>query len=71
MPTEPDAPPEVNVLELVAKWKKELAGKANVDDSRVLVIPAAATDENQGTVEVWLLPPGIAVPNPYAAKESP
>jgi len=69
VPVGPDDPPDPGIVKLIEKWKLDLVGKSHVDNSRVLIIPAAADEENQGSVEVWLLPPGIAVPNPYALRK--
>ena len=63
--------PEVDLLKLVEGWKQELIGKSKADDARVLVIPAAGNEENEGTVEVWLLPPGTSIPDPYDLKTGP
>jgi hypothetical protein len=34
-----------------------------------LLIPAAANEVNDGTLEAWIVPPGAALPDPYAQDE--
>jgi len=67
----PDEPPDIDPLKLVEKWKSELTGKLGIKESRVIVLPATAEETNEGSVEVWAVPAGGALPNPYAHPEDP
>lgn len=66
LPLAPAEPPDIDPLKLVEKWKAELTGKLGVKESRIIVLPATADETNEGTVEVWVVPTGAALPNPYA-----
>ncbi|HEU0144159.1 MAG TPA: hypothetical protein VFQ47_05185 [Nitrososphaera sp.] len=63
----PDEPPDIDPLKLVEKWKSELMEKYRIKESRIIVIHAAADEVNKGTVEVWVVPLGVALPDPYAS----
>ncbi|MCA1594748.1 MAG: hypothetical protein LC754_19395, partial [Acidobacteria bacterium] len=65
----PDEPADIDTLKLVEKWKSELRVKYGVKESRVIVIPAAAGEFDSGMVQVWVVPPGAALPDPYASNE--
>ena len=68
---EPDQQqPPVDLAQMVAKWKAELASRYKVDESRLVVIPAAArTEWEDGTLEAWVVPPGAALPDAYPPLE--
>jgi hypothetical protein len=52
---------------LVEKWRSELKEKFGIKENRIIVIPAAADESNEGTVDVWVVPHGVALPDPYAS----
>jgi hypothetical protein len=62
----PDEPPDIDTLKLVEKWRSDLKEKFGIKESRIIVIPAAAGESNEGTVDVWVVPPGAPLPDPYA-----
>jgi hypothetical protein len=66
-----DEQPEIDPQKLVAKWKTELVDKSGIKEGRVIVISAAADETNEGTIEIWVVPPGGSLPDPYASKENP
>lgn len=65
--TGPDEPPDIDPVKLVEQWKSELTEKLGIKESRIIVIHAAADEYNDGTVDVWVVPPGAALPDPYAS----
>jgi hypothetical protein len=65
-----DEPPDVDMLQLVEKWKADLAKEYGVNHSRVIVTVAAAQQEwDAGALEMWIVPPGAELPDPYAVEE--
>ncbi|MFN2492275.1 MAG: hypothetical protein ABR501_05250 [Pyrinomonadaceae bacterium] len=65
----PDDLPDIEPLKLVQKWKVELTQMLGFKESRIIVIPAAANEANEGTVEIWVVPPDAALPDPYATND--
>jgi hypothetical protein len=65
---EPDA---IDPSELVSKWKSELMEKYGIDESRIVVMPARANETKDATLDVWIVPPGAALPNPYNTPMEP
>lgn len=65
--TGPDEPPDIDPVKLVEQWKSELTEKLGIKESRIIVIHAAADEYNGGTVDVWVVPPGAPLPDPYAS----
>ena len=62
--------PDVDFLELIEKWKKDLAKEHNISENRVIVMMAAARDESEsGRIETWVVPPGIPLPDLYPPQE--
>ncbi len=67
---EADAEPRVDLDQLVAKWKGELTTRYKIDERRLVVIRAAATrEEDDGTAEAWVVPPGAQLPDAYPPQE--
>jgi hypothetical protein len=62
----PDEPPDIDFAKLIEKWKEQLAKNYQVESRRIFVITAAAREGNDGTIETWIIPPGAAMPDPYA-----
>lgn len=60
-------PQDINLLELVEKWQAELKGKLGIKEGRVMEMKATADEYNEGTIEVWVVPPGAPLPDPYAS----
>lgn len=67
--TATDEPPDIDPLEMVEKWQAELKEKLGIKESRIVEIKAAADEFNEGTVEVWVVPPGAPLPDPYASPD--
>jgi hypothetical protein len=63
-------PKDINVSELVTKWKSELMKKYGIDESRIIIIPAGADELKNGSVDVWVVPPGTPLPDPYVRMEN-
>lgn len=67
---ENNGPPEIDLRQLVEKWKTELARSYKIDEGRLLIIAASARDESSGGgLETWIVPPGAALPDPYPPQE--
>jgi hypothetical protein len=62
--------PNIDLMQLVEKWKTELAKSYKIDEGRLLIIAASARDESSGgTLDTWIVPPGAALPDPYPPQE--
>jgi hypothetical protein len=69
-PASPDEPPQVDLVRLAERWKKDLVEEYGLGAERLVVIVAPARDEVEaGELETWLVPPGAAPPDPYAEEE--
>jgi hypothetical protein len=66
---ETNEPPDVDLMKLVDKWKAKLGRDYGVKENRITVIPAAPDEYNADTLEVWVVPAGAALPDPYARDE--
>ncbi len=66
----PDEPPDIDPSKLVEKWKSELMEKYKINESHITIIHAAADEVHEGTIEVWVVPPGVALPDPYASPDN-
>jgi hypothetical protein len=66
-----DERPPIDPAKLAAKWKDELTDKLNIKSGRVIVISAVANEFNEGTIEVWIVPRGAALPDPYRSTDDP
>ena len=62
----PDEPPNVDQNKLVEKWKTELQEKFGVKEARIFILQAGAQENIPATVDVWIVPPGAALPDPHA-----
>jgi hypothetical protein len=62
-----DDPPDIDPIKLVEKWKSHLTEKLGISANRVIVLPAAADEINEGTIDVWIIPPGAVLPDPYTS----
>src|SRR5205814_4498600 len=50
----PDEPPDIDQAKLVEKWKSELETKLSINEGRIVIIHAGATEFQGGTLEVWV-----------------
>jgi hypothetical protein len=64
-----DEPPDVDLMKLVEKWKAQLGKEYGVKENRITVIPTATDEYKEDTLEVWIVPAGAALPDPYAPDE--
>ena len=73
IPRSPDEPPDIDLSKLIENWKTRLLKDYQIESRRIFVITAAATEGGDGTIETWIVPPGAAMPDPYATEpgESP
>jgi hypothetical protein len=47
------------------EWKKELVEKSGFPERRVVIVHAAPRDSKSGLIEVWVVPQGAPLPDPY------
>lgn len=66
LPQIPDEPPDIDLTKLIETWKAQLAKSYQIESRRIFVITASAREGNEGTIETWIIPPGAAMPDPYA-----
>lgn len=66
-----DGPPNIDPLKLAEQWKSELIKKHRINETRITVLTVAADDFNEGTLEVWVVPAGAALPDPYTSNNEP
>ncbi len=71
-PDEPSDPQPADLLKLIDKWKSELTDKFKIRDDRVIVLFAAAREDEGNSLETWIVPSGALLPDPDAelAEES-
>ena len=66
----PNEPPDIDLLQLVEKWKTDLAKSYKIDEGRLIITVAAATEDfSGGTLETWIVPPDATLPDPYPPQE--
>lgn len=67
----PDEPPDVDLFELVEKWKKDLAKEYQISENRMIVMTAPVQNEfgQEGHIETWVVPPGTPLPDLYPPQE--
>ncbi len=65
----PDDPPNIEPVKLADEWKTELVEKTGIKANRITVINATADEIREGNIEVWIAPPGVALPDPNASNE--
>lgn len=66
----PEELPDIDLLELVEKWKKDLVKQYKISENRMVVMVAPAQDEFQsGLIETWVVPPDAPLPELYPAQE--
>lgn len=70
IPRAPDEPPDVDLTKLVEKWKADLMSKYGVSEERIVVI-TTPPEEAPGSIETWVVPPGVGLPDPYADEDEP
>jgi hypothetical protein len=61
----PDEPPAIDTKELVKRWKAELREKFGISESRIFVIEAGAEEDSLSAIDVWVVPPGVGMPDPH------
>jgi hypothetical protein len=61
-----DEAPEVDLMELTGQWKSDLAKEYEINAQRFILLPAEAQDWNDNQIEIWLVPTGATLPDPYA-----
>lgn len=65
--TLPDEPPDIDPSKVIEKWKTELMEKYGIKENRIIVLTGAPDEYNNGMVEVWVVPLGAALPDPFAS----
>ena len=62
-PEKPEPPP-ADLLQLVEKWKRELAEKHQIREDRFIVLFSKSLPGYGGSLETWLVPQGKSLPDP-------
>jgi hypothetical protein len=66
----PDEPPDVDLLQLIEKWKKDLVKEYRISENRMIVMIAPAQDEFEGgRIETWVVAPDAPLPDLYPPQE--
>lgn len=69
-PADPDEPPDVDLAQLVEKWRAALMKEYGVGGQRIIMTFVTPGEPSLGgSIEAWLVPPGVAAPNPFAVAE--
>ena len=68
--TDPDEPAKIDPFKQAEEWKSDLVKKYGIAENRFALIPAVGNESKVGTFEVWLVPPGTPLPDPYASTET-
>jgi hypothetical protein len=69
-PKLPDDPEEIDLAKLVEKWKLRLTSDYQIESRRVFIVTAAPGEyDGDGSIETWIVPPGAALPDPYAESD--
>jgi hypothetical protein len=63
-------PPDVDPIKLVEKWKTELMTKLGLKENRIVIINGGGTEAGPN-VEVWVVPPGVSIPQPVEEETEP
>jgi len=66
-----DEPPDIDPQKLTDKWRSELTEKLGIKSGRIIVLAAAANEFNEGTIEIWIVPRGADLPDPYRTDDDP
>ena len=66
IPAEPEepTPPPADLLQLVEKWKRELAEKHQIREDRFVVLFSKTLPGYGSSLETWLVPQGESLPDP-------
>ncbi|MDT7690055.1 MAG: hypothetical protein QOE46_2814 [Acidobacteriota bacterium] len=54
---------------LKSKLKKAELGKRGIEETRIVLMNGPARDWDSGRLELWAVPYGAALPNPFAADD--
>jgi len=69
-PAAPEEPPDIDLLQLVEKWKRDLEQDYGIGQDRIVVLVAPMQAEfSPAQLETWAIPPDAALPDPYAVEE--
>lgn len=70
-PTEPvvEETPELDLVQLVEKWKSDLEEKYGISRDRLMVITGTAQEYSAASLETWAVPPGALLPDPNIVEE--
>jgi hypothetical protein len=61
--------PKVDLTEVVVKWQAALAKEYGISNQRLTVITVEAEEYFSDSLEVWFVPPGAKLPDPFAKDE--
>jgi hypothetical protein len=61
--------PAPDAFKIAERWKAELIKKHGFDEQRVVVLSGPAEDSGSGKLEVWAVPQGAALPDPFKSTD--
>ncbi|MBV8855636.1 MAG: hypothetical protein JOZ02_01625 [Acidobacteria bacterium] len=61
--------PAPDVFKIAEGWKAELLKKHGFDAQRVVVLSGPAEDDGSGRLEVWAVPNGAPLPDPFKSRD--
>jgi hypothetical protein len=62
----PGEAPDIDEAKLVEQWKSELQAKLGIKENRIFILRGGLDEYRGGQVEVWVVPLGASLPDPYA-----
>ncbi|HEX6623789.1 MAG TPA: hypothetical protein VF064_08760 [Pyrinomonadaceae bacterium] len=68
---DPEEPPEVDLVQLVEKWRGDLVKEYGIGGQRLVVTFVELEGDvwSSGSISAWLVPPGVLPPDPLAEEE--
>jgi hypothetical protein len=61
--------PDIDQAKLVERWRSELQEKLGIKENRIFILRPGAEELKGAQVEVWVVPLGASLPDPYASSE--
>ena len=61
--------PQADLMEVIEKWRDGLAKEYGISQQRLTVITVEADADLGESLELWFVPPGASLPDPFAKDE--
>lgn len=62
--------PDVDLMKLAAEWRSSLLKDFGISEQRLSIIAGGSEDWSYGMLEIWFVPPGAALPDPFEENSS-